>query len=273
MRLLLILQIHRPKTATPASAAWGLTQPSHHWPHGVLGEFNVAGTKLPMADLCHRLVITMIADSGATDNYIHLHLIVQVREFMNDSKLLTVPHLISPPEGHVLKGVAESTVNSTVTDDRGNKQCVCFSAVVVPGLGTNLFSVIIAMQKRAASPFVPNNRRLKKEGSAVLPMQDLGVESTAGKRLRSINVGLGHGVNNLLDLGVTTGSVAMQAATADMWHRQMGHINRRSMDVLRKVLVTVSSIGWKWRRAVRVISGRMRSKITRKRNVQRRYTG
>ena len=92
------------------------------------------------------------------------------------------------------------------------------------------------MQKGAASPLIQNSRRFKKQGSTVLPMQDLGVESTADKRLRSIDVGLGNGFNNPLALGVTTGSAAMQAATDDMWHRHMGHINRRSMDIRRKVM-------------------------------------
>ena len=135
---------------------------------------------------------------------------------MDDSKVLIVPHLISPAGGHVLKGVAATPVHGTVIDDGGNKQYICFNSVLVPGLGTNLFSVIAAMQKGGASPFVQKNRRFKKEDSAVLPMQELGVESTAGERLGSMDVGVGHGVNTPLVLGVITGSLAMQDANADI---------------------------------------------------------
>ena len=110
-----------------------------------------------------------------------------------------------------------------------------YYVVVVSGLGTNLFSVTTVIQKGVTSLFYPTNLLLEKEGSAVLPMQDLGVDPTTGKRMCLIDVKLGHRVDNSLDLGVSTGGVVMQAATVDLWHRRMGHINRRSMDVLRKV--------------------------------------
>ena len=116
----------------------------------------------------------------------------------------------------MLKGVATGTVLGTVTDDRENKQYVSFSVAVVPELGINLFSVTTAMQKGVALLFYPTNPRLEKEGSAVLPMRNLGIDPTTGKRLCSISLELGHRVDNAVDLSVNTGGVAMQASTADL---------------------------------------------------------
>ena len=108
------------KPAAHASAASGPTHPSHHWPHKVFGAIMAAGTIQPMADLC-RLVITMIVNSGTTDNHIDPHLIPRLQEFMRDIKVLTVPSLIGAAGGHVVKGAATGTFHGTITDDGRNK--------------------------------------------------------------------------------------------------------------------------------------------------------
>ena len=56
----------------------------------------------------------------------------------------------------------------------------------------------------------------------VLPMNLLGADERTGKLLCSIKV----------ELGVVTGGFALRAESADLWHRRMEHINRRSMDVV-----------------------------------------
>ena len=53
----------------------------------------------------------------------------------------------------------------------------------------------------------------------VLPMNLLGTDEKTGKLLCSIKVKLGGG----------PGGLAMRAESANMWHRRMGHINRKSM--------------------------------------------
>ena len=59
----------------------------------------------------------------------------------------------------------------------------------------------------------------------VLTMNVLGADEMTGKLLCSIKV----------ELGGVTGEFALRAESADLWHRRMGHINRRSMGVLRKL--------------------------------------
>ena len=56
-------------------------------------------------------------------------------------------------------------------------------------------------------------------------MNLLGTDEKTGKLLCSIKVELGGG----------PGGLAMRAESADLWHRRMGHINRKRMDVLRRM--------------------------------------
>ena len=56
----------------------------------------------------------------------------------------------------------------------------------------------------------------------VLPINLLGTDEKTGKLVCSIKVELGGG----------PGGLAMRAESADLWHRRMGYINRKSMDVL-----------------------------------------
>ena len=57
-------------------------------------------------------------------------------------------------------------------------------------------------------------------------MNLLGADKKTGKLLCFVKV----------ELGGVTGGFALRAESADLWHRRMGHINRRGMDVLRKLL-------------------------------------
>ena len=104
---------------------------------------------------------------------------------------------------------------------------------MVQGLGTNLFSVTAAMLKGLATLFHPTNPRLEKDG-VVVPMQQLGVDDTTGKVMYSIKVKLGGGAGDQMVLGDNPDGLALKAEYAKLWHRRMGHINDKSLDVLRK---------------------------------------
>ena len=80
------------------------------------------------------------------------------------------------------------------------------------------------MRKGVATIFYPDKPRLEVD-DIVLPINRLGTDERAGKLLCSIK----------MELGGVTGRFALRAESADIWHRRMGHINRRTMDVLRKL--------------------------------------
>ena len=104
---------------------------------------------------------------------------------------------------------------------------------MVPGLGTNLFSVTAAMLKGVATLFHPTNPRLENDG-VVVPMQQLGVDDTTGKVMYSIRVKLGGGSGDQMVLGDNPDGLALNAESANLCHRRMGHIDGKSLDVLRK---------------------------------------
>ena len=95
------------------------------------------------------------------------------------------------------------------------------SVLIVPGLGRNLFSFKQASRNGVVSILDKYNPRLE-ANNFTLPLQEL--------------------KNDLyffsLDLlsGSSAPELAMQAAaTATLWHRRMGHLNRKSLDLLKKV--------------------------------------
>ena len=56
-------------------------------------------------------------------------------------------------------------------------------------------------------------------------MQQLGTEEATGRVLCSITV----------ELGNSSGGSALKVEFVELWHRRVGHINRKSLDILRKL--------------------------------------
>ena len=83
---------------------------------------------------------------------------------------------------------------------------------MVPGLGTNLFSVTAAMLKGL---FHPTNPRLEKDG-VVVPMQQLGVDDTTGNVMYYIKVKLGDGAGDQMVLGDNPDGLALKAESANL---------------------------------------------------------
>ena len=85
-----------------------------------------------------------------------------------------------------------------------------------------------------ASLFYPDNPRLESEsGDVVIPMESHGVDAS-GKLVCSIEVRLGGGAGGLMVPGNAPDGLALRVESAGLWHRRMGHINGKSLDVLRK---------------------------------------
>ena len=128
-------------------------------------------TALSAASFCSdETVLTMMVDSGATRNFVDPFLTPQLKEFMSDYSVLNVPQNIVGIGQHVVKGVATGIVivQDTVTDDGGHEWQFSFDDVVLPGMGSNLFSVTTAMQEGIATLFHPDKPRLEYD-DVVLP--------------------------------------------------------------------------------------------------------
>ena len=133
-----------------------------------------------------------MVESRATHNVVDPFLTSRLKEFMSDYRVLNVPQNIVDIGEHVLKGVATGIVRGTVTDDGGHERQFSFDAVVVPGMGSNLFSVTTAMQKRIATLFHPDKPRLEYD-DVVHPMSVLGTDEATGRLLCSFDLELGGG--------------------------------------------------------------------------------
>ena len=134
---------------------------------------------------------------------------------------------------HLLKGVTTRIIFGAVTDDNGNDRCVSFRIVLVPDLGTNLFSVTAAMQKGTATLLNPANPRLE-SGDVVILMQTCAVDNANGKLMCSIEEKLGSGAGGQMVLGRAPDGLALKSESAELWHRCMVYINYKSVDILRK---------------------------------------
>ena len=170
--------------------------------------------------------------SGATDNYLNPALTPGVRAHMCEIEDVRITLPIIAAGQHVLHGVTTGVFLGTVADDSVHDRQVSFRVVLVPGLGTNLFSVTAVLSNGVASLFYPDNPRLE-SGDVVVPMKIRGVDDT-GKITCSITVKLGAGDDGRQTLREAPDGLALRVETASLWHRRMGHINSKSLDVLRK---------------------------------------
>ena len=89
------------------------------------------------------------------------------------------------------------------------------------------------MKKGVATLFHPAKPRLK-SGDVVILMQTCGVDEATGNLMYSIEGKLGAGVGGQMVLGQAPDGLALKSESAKLWHRRTGHINHKSLDVMRK---------------------------------------
>ena len=126
--------------------------------------------------------------------------------------------------GHQLEAAGQGLLRGHIIDAQGVQRLIQISMLIVPGLGRNLFSVKQASRNGVVSIVDKYNPRLE-ANNFTLPLQELENDLYFSS----------------LDLvsGSSASELAMQAAaTATLWHRRMGHLNRESLDLLKKLALT-----------------------------------
>ena len=220
--------------AAPSSISSESPAQDHRLPSGFFGAFMATPAEMSLAPFrSNGLCIRMVVDSGATNNYFDPALTPGVRAHMCDVEGFQVPYTIVAAGQHLLKGVTTGTIFGAVTDGNGNDRRVSFRVVLVPDLGTNLSSVTAAMQKGVAALSHPANPKLE-SGDVVIPMQTCGVDDATGTLMCSIEVKLRGGAGGQMIPGRAPDGLTLKSESAELWHRRMGHINHKSLDVLRK---------------------------------------
>ena len=141
------------KPTAPATAALQLgpappesRQRNHGILEGAFGSF-VAITTAPSAasSSSDETVLTIMVDSGASHKFVDPFLTPRLEEFMSNYRVQSVPQNIVGIGEHMFRGDATGIAQGTVPDDGGHKRQFSSDAVVVSGMGSNLFSVTTAI--------------------------------------------------------------------------------------------------------------------------------
>ena len=130
-----------PETPSPqlGSVPSETFQQNRRMPEGALGAFMATTTALLAASFCSGdSTLTMLVDSRATHNFADPFPTPWLQDMMSDNFVLDVPHTIVPAAQHV-QDVATGTARGTVIDDGGREKKFFFQAVVLAGMGVNLF--------------------------------------------------------------------------------------------------------------------------------------
>ena len=141
--------------AASASVSSASSARNHHLPPEYLGAFMASSAAESSLSPFRSdgSSILMLMDSEATDNYLDPALTPGVRAHMRDIEDLRIRLPIIAAGQHVFHGVTTGVLFGMVADDSGHDRQVSFRVVLVPGLGTNLFSVTAALSNGVASPF------------------------------------------------------------------------------------------------------------------------
>ena len=165
-------------------------------------------------------LISVMVDSGASVYYFKDALIPGLRYRLDNYQELAIWRWITTAGGHQLEGSSQGMLCDHTIDAQGVQRLIQISMLIVPGFGRNLFSVKQASRNRIVSIFDKHNPRLE-ANNFTLPLQDLEIDL----HLFSLDLVSGRNAPEL----------AMQAAaTATLWQRRMGHLSRRSPDLLKK---------------------------------------
>ena len=136
--------------------------------------------------------------------------------------VLDVPRKLSTTGvGGGLNGTAQGVLRGHVIDGKGVRRLIQLSCLIVPGLGRNLFSVKQTARNDVVSIFNMTNPRLETHNHT-FPLQELGHD------LYSFSLDLAGGGSGP--------ELAIQAAVnANLWHRRPGHLNSKSLSLLKNL--------------------------------------
>ena len=90
---------------------------------------------------------TLLVDSGVSESFLDGELIPGLKERMREFKELSTPKEITTAGKHTVYGVGTSIISFTICDSHGAQIPVNFRALVVPGLGRNIFAPTAELKK------------------------------------------------------------------------------------------------------------------------------
>ena len=175
----------------------------------------------------------LLVDSGASESFLDDELIPDLKTRMREFKTLSTPREITTAGKHTLHGIGTDIISFTIRDNHGTQLPVNMHALVVPGLGRNIFAP--AAELRNGVRFVLEKKPYLTIRGTVIPLKqdprDQGMCSLDITFQRDSHGVLGKSEGVSPDSG--SGVVYTATTSASVWHRRLGHMNPRNMEVLR----------------------------------------
>ena len=176
---------------------------------------------------------TLLVDSGASESFPDDELISDLKTRMREFKTLSTPREITTAGKHTLHGIGTGFISFTIRDNHGTQLPVNMRALVVPGLGRNIFAPTAEL--RNGVRFVLEKKSYLTIRGTAIPLKqdprDQGMCSLDITFQRDSHGVLGKSEGVSPDSG--SGVVYTATTSASVWHRRLGHMNPCNMEVLR----------------------------------------
>ena len=176
---------------------------------------------------------TLLVDSGASESFLDDELIPDLKTRMREFKTQSTPREITTAGKHTLHGIGTGIISFTIRENHGTQLPVNMRALVVPGLGRNIFAPTAEL--RNGVRFVLEKKTYLTIRGTVIPLKqdprDQGMCSLDITFQRDSHGVLGKSEGFSPDSG--SGVVYTATTSASVWHRRLGHMNPRNMEVLR----------------------------------------
>ena len=181
--------------------------------------------------------VGLLVDTGASETMFDNRLIPDGN--LHDYTQRNSPKIVDVAGESQLKGTATGILHCTVKDNRGQRLRVRIQGLIVPGLGRNIFSPTSLLKKGLRCVVEESTPHLTIQGKVIPLTQDPRDQGMCTLDITFEQNVQPSGTKSLVphqkqSQTHTANAVCFTLVSADTWHRRLGHLNARSLDILRK---------------------------------------
>ena len=181
--------------------------------------------------------VGLLVDTGASETMFDNRLIPDGN--LHDYTQRNSPKIVDVAGESQLKGTATGILHCTVKDNRGQRLRVRIQGLIVPGLGRNIFSPTSLLKKGLRCVVEENTPHLTIQGKVIPLTQDPRDQGMCTLDITFEQNVQPSGTKSLVphqkqSQTHTANAVCFTLVSADTWHRRLGHLNARSLNILRK---------------------------------------
>ena len=185
--------------------------------------------------------VGLLVDTGASETMFDSRLIPD--KHIHDYHQRPTPKIVEVGGGSQLQGIATCILRCTVKDNHGQQVPVKLQGLIVPGLGRNIFSPTSLLKSGLRVVVEDRTPHLTICGTAIPLAQDPNDQgmctlnitfrqhvspTTTAARTNP------HGNDGTAAQNTTDKAMCSTAVSGDIWHRRLGHINPRRLNILRR---------------------------------------